>query len=104
MSRYNGAVDGFARSQTNRSMCEAAMRKTIPSTYDPLISSAEIREFKRLLRRTSGVSQRIYSARRTSDDQVKVLTGGPIGGQWLEFSLVDGQWSLEFVGTWISCR
>ena len=81
---------------------EDSMRKKVASSYDPLLSSEDIREFKRLLRMTPGVSQNIHSARRINEDHAEVRTGGPIAGEVVDFSRTAGEWELQITGTWVS--
>ncbi|MCC9606903.1 hypothetical protein LOC69_13455 [Blastopirellula sp. JC733] len=77
------------------------MRKTIPSTYDPALTSDDIREFKRLLRQTPGVSQKFRSARRM-DETHAVLYTGVFAGRVIEMVRVDGAWQVGEIGRWLS--
>jgi hypothetical protein len=69
-------------------------RKNIPSTYDPALLSDDIREFKRLLRQTPGLSQTIRSARRIDEASAELIIGAGSARQHVLFSLVDGEWSM----------
>ena len=70
--------------------------------YDPTLSYADIREFKRLLRSRRGVSQKIYTAARETEHVAVVKTGGPTGGDVVYFERIDGVWTMRVDGCWIS--
>ena len=78
------------------------MPRNVPSSYDPELSSGDIRELKKIIRGTPGISQNIWSARRIDDHTARVLTGGPIAGDILEFKVVDGNWEMLVIGHWVT--
>jgi hypothetical protein len=81
--------------QANNSALVTLMRKTCRSTYDPQLSSDDIRAFKRLLRSIPGVGQQIKDARLIDVDHARVWSGGSVGGWMVEFVRINGQWQLK---------
>ena len=72
------------------------MRKIVPSSYDPRLTSEDVRTFKRLLRGTPGVPQTIKNARWVDENHARVWAGGSTpGGCLIEFVRVEGSWRLS---------
>jgi hypothetical protein len=79
------------------------MRKTCPSTYDPKLTSEDIRAFKQLLQQSPAkLSKNLKEARWIDNGHARVWTGRNIGGCMIDFLQVNGEWTIGEVVHYIS--